>query len=158
MYLKTNDEDAAEHLCVPSTRYELDHTQPDFVLLRVVAKSLILWDSVRPTRKWVESNCPKLLKRSARDLDRGYIKTNDATKRSNNSGGDDVGIDEDDDDEQPRSFREGPDREAEAQARVHAIAGRVFPWDFDMRALRTRRRLIRCATTAYSFSSGRKWL
>ena len=32
---------------------------------------------------------------------------------------------------------------------------RVFPWDFDMRALRTRRRLIRCATTAYSFSSGR---
>jgi len=123
MYLKTNDEDAAEHLCVPSTRYELDHTQPDFVLLRVVAKSLILWDSVRPTRKWVESNCPKLLKRSARDLDRGYIKTNDATKRSNNSGGDDVGIDEDDDDEQPRSFREGPDREAEAQARVHAIAG-----------------------------------
>ena len=123
MYLKTNDEDAAEHLCVPSTRYELDHTQPDFVLLRVVAKSLILWDSVRPTRKWVESNCPKLLKRSARDLDRGYIKTNDGTKRSNNSGGDDVGIDEDDDDEQPRSFREGPDREAEAQARVHAIAG-----------------------------------
>ena len=58
MYLKTNDEDAAEHLCVPSTRYELDHTQPDFVLLRVVAKSLILWDSVRPTRKWVEFlNC-----------------------------------------------------------------------------------------------------
>ena len=83
MYLKTNDEDAAEHLCVPSTRYELDHTQPDFVLLRVVAKSLILWDSVRPTRKWVESNCPKLLNVCER-LGSRYIKTNDATKRSNN--------------------------------------------------------------------------
>ena len=124
MYLKTNDEDAAEHLCVPSTRYELDHTQPDFVLLRVVAKSLILWDSVRPTRKWVESNCPNLLKRSAKDLDRGYIKTKDIVKKTNNtSSEDDVEGDDTDDDEQPRSFREGSDREAEAQARVHAIAG-----------------------------------
>ena len=124
MYLKTNDEDATEHLCVPSTRYELDHTQPDFVLLRVVARSLILWDSVRPTRRWVESNCPVLLKRSAEDLDRGYIKTSETVKKSSNTLNGDVREgDDDDDDEQPRSFREGPDREAEAQARVHAIAG-----------------------------------
>jgi hypothetical protein len=122
MYLKTNDEDAAEHLSVPATRYELDHTQPDFVLLRVVARSLILWDSVKPTRKWVESNCPKLLKSSMKDLDRGYIETSDMDCRSFKVKSNIISS-EDDEDEQPRSFREGPDREAEAQALVHSIAG-----------------------------------
>ena len=64
------------------------------------------------------------MKRSAKDLDRGYIKRKDIVKKTNNtSSEDDVEGDDTDDDEQPRSFREGSDREAEAQARVHAIAG-----------------------------------
>lgn len=34
---------------VPDTAYALDHMRPDMVLLMVLGKSLILWDTIEPT-------------------------------------------------------------------------------------------------------------
>lgn len=58
IYMKTERRDIAEWMVVPSTLQELDEIRPDFLLLRVTAKSLIMWDTVEPTEKWVSSNFP----------------------------------------------------------------------------------------------------
>lgn len=51
VYLKTNDRAAADRLAIPATHHALDTVRPDLLLLRVASRSLILWDSVEPTRR-----------------------------------------------------------------------------------------------------------
>jgi anaphase-promoting complex subunit 1 len=109
MFLKTNDAAAAAHVAVPSTHYALDHARPDFVLLRVVAKSLIMWDSIDPHEAWVEAQLPEILR---------------LKKTSSRASPDAFEFQGEDDD----GGHGGPtgaavDREALAQAHVHALAG-----------------------------------
>ena len=35
--------------------------RPDFLFLRVVSRSLILWDEVEPTALWIESQMPNVV-------------------------------------------------------------------------------------------------
>ena len=72
MFMRTDDEGVAAHLTVPNTHFALEHARPDFILLRVVAHSLVMWNSIRPTMEWVLSNLPPLLRVSLeppRDLE-----------------------------------------------------------------------------------------
>ena len=46
MYLKTNNQSVAARLNVPETHFMLERVRPDLLLMRVVCKSLVLWDSV----------------------------------------------------------------------------------------------------------------
>jgi anaphase-promoting complex subunit 1 len=62
LFLKTNDAAAAARLTVPSTQFALDYVRPDFLLLRICAKNIILWDSIVPTQAWVNTQLPPLLK------------------------------------------------------------------------------------------------
>ena len=59
---KTNDSSVADLLNPPGTHYALDHVRPDFVLTRVCAKALIMWDSVEPSIDWMEGQLPPLLR------------------------------------------------------------------------------------------------
>ena len=61
MYLKSNNEDVVKQLAVPETLFLLDYVRPDLLLLRVLCRSLVLWDSVQPTVEWVESHVPIML-------------------------------------------------------------------------------------------------
>jgi anaphase-promoting complex subunit 1 len=58
MYLKSNNTTIANRLSIPNTNYLLDSIRPDFLLLRVLCKNLILWDSVLPTNAWIMSQIP----------------------------------------------------------------------------------------------------
>nr|CAD7198790.1 unnamed protein product [Timema douglasi] len=49
----------AEWMKSPDTQYLLDFVRPDFLLLRIVSRALILWDDIMPTCSWVESNVPQ---------------------------------------------------------------------------------------------------
>jgi hypothetical protein len=62
MYLKTNDAAIAASFFVPDTHFALDYVKPDFVLLRMLARGLVMWDSVQPTKEWVQSQLPDLIK------------------------------------------------------------------------------------------------
>ena len=62
MYLKASDASVSAHLQVPSTHYGLDDARPDYVMLRVVARSLIMWDTVDSSASWVEGLLPPLLR------------------------------------------------------------------------------------------------
>ncbi|CAI5466799.1 unnamed protein product [Closterium sp. Yama58-4] len=44
MYLQSNNEAVAARLAPPATHFALEFVRPDFILLRVLARSLILWD------------------------------------------------------------------------------------------------------------------
>jgi len=46
----------------PDTQYLLDFIRPDFLLLRVLAKGLIMWDHIVPSKEWVESNVPESIR------------------------------------------------------------------------------------------------
>uniref|UniRef100_A0A452U4G1 Anaphase-promoting complex subunit 1 n=1 Tax=Ursus maritimus TaxID=29073 RepID=A0A452U4G1_URSMA len=59
IYLKTNNRSIADWLRAPDTMYLLDFVKPEFLLLRTLARCLILWDDILPNSKWVDSNVPQ---------------------------------------------------------------------------------------------------
>ncbi len=59
MYLKTNRQDVADILTIPDTVLALNHMQPNFLMTRVIARAMILWDRIRPDSKWLKSQVPK---------------------------------------------------------------------------------------------------
>ena len=61
MFLKRHNQAVAALLEVPDTQFLLDFIRPDFLLLRVLSHSLIMWDDIRPTIEWVESKCPAVV-------------------------------------------------------------------------------------------------
>lgn len=62
MFLKTNDAAVADMLVLPDTTFNLDFIRPSDILLRVVARSLILWDKIRPTHEWVMQQMPAVIR------------------------------------------------------------------------------------------------
>jgi anaphase-promoting complex subunit 1 len=58
MYLKTERQDIADVLIIPDTVLALNRIQPSFLLLRTLARSLIMWNSVAPTVEWLKAQVP----------------------------------------------------------------------------------------------------
>ena len=61
MFLKRHNRAIAARLEVPDTQFLLDFIRPDFLLLRVLSRSLIMWDEIEPSKEWVEGNCPPVV-------------------------------------------------------------------------------------------------
>lgn len=61
MYLKTNKANIASMLVIPTTLVSMDFVRPDFVLLRILSRNLIMWDSVRGTKEWVMEQVPQFI-------------------------------------------------------------------------------------------------
>lgn len=59
IFMKTNDKALAKDIDIPDTVHQFDYVRPDIFLLRTLAKHLILWDSIKPSKDWVKSNLPK---------------------------------------------------------------------------------------------------
>nr|GAT42948.1 predicted protein [Mycena chlorophos] len=62
MYLRTERQDIADQLTIPDTVLALNRIQPSFLLNRVLAKALIMWDSVAPTQEWQASQIPAAIR------------------------------------------------------------------------------------------------
>ena len=58
MFMKTHNRSVADRIQIPDTQFLLDFIRPDFLLLRIVSHSLIMWDGIEPTKEWVESKSP----------------------------------------------------------------------------------------------------
>ena len=68
MFLKTNDAGVAASFAIPDTHFALDYVRPNFILLRVLARALVMWDKVLPTEAWVQQQLPRLLRVSFQNL------------------------------------------------------------------------------------------
>ncbi|TYZ65442.1 hypothetical protein PybrP1_011721 [[Pythium] brassicae (nom. inval.)] len=71
MYMKTENKSVAAQLAVPDTLILLDSVRPDLLLVRTLAKNLVLWDSVEPSAAWIEDEqVPKQLTKAYKALQR----------------------------------------------------------------------------------------
>lgn len=79
IFLKSNDESVGDRLSVPSTRFHLENNRPDMLMYRIWAKSLVMWDHVRPSEQWIWAQIPTsfsqlILFSSNTDLDPQDVK------------------------------------------------------------------------------------
>ncbi|CAL1295257.1 unnamed protein product [Larinioides sclopetarius] len=65
MFFDTDNQAIAEWMTAPDTQFLLDMVRPDFLLLRTISKGLILWSSIHPSMKWVESHLPEIVSKHA---------------------------------------------------------------------------------------------
>ncbi|KAF4611458.1 hypothetical protein D9613_003815 [Agrocybe pediades] len=59
MYLRTGRQDVADVLTIPDTVMSLNAIQPHFLLVRTIARSLIMWDAISPNNEWLVKQIPK---------------------------------------------------------------------------------------------------
>ncbi|XDG05455.1 hypothetical protein ABKA04_005070 [Annulohypoxylon sp. FPYF3050] len=59
IYMKSEDHIVARKIDVPDAPLQFDYIRPDILLLRTVAKHLILWSEIEPTQDWVRKNLPR---------------------------------------------------------------------------------------------------
>ncbi|CAD7696275.1 unnamed protein product [Ostreobium quekettii] len=62
MYLKTNDRNIASWFKIPQSSFELDYVCPDFILLRVLGRALVMWESIEPTEDWIRGQMPDFMR------------------------------------------------------------------------------------------------
>ena len=62
MFLKTNNRQVAKLMHIPTSMLELDMVRPDFLLLKVIGKNLILWNDIVPSLEWIDSQIPEFIK------------------------------------------------------------------------------------------------
>ncbi|EGX96345.1 20S cyclosome subunit (APC1/BimE), putative [Cordyceps militaris CM01] len=58
IFMKTEDQIVARKIDVPSSVLQFDYVRPDILLLRTVAKNLILWSKIEPTFTWIQRSLP----------------------------------------------------------------------------------------------------
>ncbi|MFH4976689.1 hypothetical protein AB6A40_003398 [Gnathostoma spinigerum] len=61
VYLRTSNKWAANCLKIPSTLLAVETIRPDLLLIRTVARSLVLWDDIRGSVEWVEAQVPSII-------------------------------------------------------------------------------------------------
>ena len=58
IFMKTNDETLARKIDIPDTLHQFDYVRPDIMLLRTVARHLIMWDDIQATTRWMKNQLP----------------------------------------------------------------------------------------------------
>lgn len=58
IYMMSGNKTIASAISLPDTHFLLEYVRPDFLMLRVIARSLILWDDVAPSSSWIDSQLP----------------------------------------------------------------------------------------------------
>ncbi|RZF37721.1 hypothetical protein LSTR_LSTR003132 [Laodelphax striatellus] len=62
MFFNSGNKAVANWMKAPDTQFLLDFVCPDLLLLRILARGLILWDEILPTEEWVESHVPDVIR------------------------------------------------------------------------------------------------
>ncbi|KAK8136208.1 Negative regulator of mitosis [Apiospora sp. TS-2023a] len=58
IYMKSDDHIVARKIDVPDAMLQFDYIRPDLLLLRTLAKHLILWSEIKPNHDWIRKNLP----------------------------------------------------------------------------------------------------
>jgi anaphase-promoting complex subunit 1 len=74
VYMKSGDKAIARKIDIPDTESQFDHVRPDMLMLRSMAKHVILWDSILAQNcadgvpGWIYSNMPTCYKTKLRNM------------------------------------------------------------------------------------------
>lgn len=58
IYMKSEDSSVARKIDIPDTAAQLDHVRPDILLLRTVARHLIMWNEISDEPGWIRASLP----------------------------------------------------------------------------------------------------
>lgn len=61
MFFQTGNYSVASWMNPPDTSYLLDLVRPDLLLLRILARGLIMWNDILPTEEWLNCQFPASL-------------------------------------------------------------------------------------------------
>lgn len=75
MFFASGNEAVAEWMKPPETMFLLDFVRPDLLLLRVISRGLIMWNSVEPTTEWLNSQISKTLSKIMKEKPNPEIDT-----------------------------------------------------------------------------------
>lgn len=53
MHLRSENAKIAKQIKIPSNFYELEYAKPSHLLLKILARNLILWSKIKPTEDWL---------------------------------------------------------------------------------------------------------
>ncbi|CEG81099.1 hypothetical protein RMATCC62417_15338 [Rhizopus microsporus] len=81
MYLKTENKRVADHVDILETRPYLNYVRPDFLLIRVVAKNLIMWSTIMPTDTWIESQLPDFIVHPSAEEQEQHVKLDEEVSK-----------------------------------------------------------------------------
>ena len=118
IYFNSGDKSIAEWFSTPDSIYLLDSIRPDFLLLRTLARNLIMWKYILPTKDWVISQLPNILKKTFKyelSLKKKFSKLN-----LNNNKMDEDNNDSMDEDDLNANYNE---LDTKVEAFQHIIAG-----------------------------------
>ncbi|KAK0610167.1 hypothetical protein B0T17DRAFT_127933 [Bombardia bombarda] len=59
IFMKSEDHIVARKVDVPDTVLQFDYVRPDILLLRTMAKNIILWSKIHPTFDWIKKGLPR---------------------------------------------------------------------------------------------------
>jgi anaphase-promoting complex subunit 1 len=68
IFMKSGNESIASAIALPDTHFLLEYVRPDFLMLRVIARALIMWDRVQPTDDWVEQQMPSAISKAYAEM------------------------------------------------------------------------------------------
>ncbi|GLT54489.1 hypothetical protein SLA2020_276820 [Shorea laevis] len=77
MFLKTESEEIVSKLSIPHTRFDLQYVRPDFIMLRVIARNLIMWSRIHPSKDWIQSQIPEIVENGVKGLGDDSIEIDD---------------------------------------------------------------------------------
>ncbi|KAI0633465.1 hypothetical protein C8Q77DRAFT_789189 [Trametes polyzona] len=61
MYLRTERQDVADIISIPTTLEGLNSIQPNFLTVRAMARAIIMWDKITPTKAWLMAQLPRVV-------------------------------------------------------------------------------------------------
>ncbi len=62
IHMQTDNETVARRLEIPCTFYALEHAKPFHILLKIVARNLIMWSQIECSTEWLYRQVPPLVK------------------------------------------------------------------------------------------------
>lgn len=122
MYIRSQNASVAASLQLPDTHFLLDYSRPDMLTLRVISRSLILWNDITPTSIWIDNQIPSIVMSSIN------LMKNAAKRAINIAAGGDIMDEHGDtrDDEVARKDTIDFDPHALRQANACIISGACF--------------------------------
>ena len=78
---RSNNEDIARRIALPTSAMYLDKIRPDICLYRALGRCLILWGSVTPTETWFDLQIPNILKTTLRLVNKSENITSQITTK-----------------------------------------------------------------------------
>jgi anaphase-promoting complex subunit 1 len=132
IYMKSGNRTIASAIALPDTHFLLEYVRPDFLMLRVIARALILWNEVQPSKAWIDAQLPPVVRKAYSQMRAAAKKATGFSGMGDSSG---PGIDQENVD-MPGAERtsnhtssqhdQDYDRQAVRQIYAHVIAGACF--------------------------------